>query len=543
MTNYRDLAKTFITHRELFGFQHEREEIINFIRLMPAKKCLCMISQLNALPNNLYEIPQIREGFLSFLESRARSRGKDYAIDYFKAKMEGKVLYSKQGLMATSKWILAYGDFENEEDVHSVKVIISVIYLCMMVSDNIGAFNKENLAYDLVRNAQFNHEGDWAAELIRTLYIFTEIACNKNLYSEDEYIDFNADFKNYYGYSIWQYSSIVFGLYTIFSNNTGKINFNCFVQLNDKFVKTGLNDIANRITSQMTMTLDEAKSWAFQTLNEDWDYTLFWERPLLTLDGISVIPIFYRTLYANFFVSLKIKIEKCYAHDDEAKRKFLSFIGKPFEQYICHLLQYSIKESSAIKLTPEFNYSNKKSPDALLNFGKRKLLAFEAKAMYMRKNSIFFSDIQPVKEEINRLIVNPLSQLHDRLDELIKPNTWIDLTKIKEIYLITVSIGGIPSNPLIRQEINTRVESKITLTLIKGFYYLNIEEFELLCSLIEKPPKGRSIFNILDSIMISDMNFYNYVIINYKNNKRSRFIIDKQQEIFDELRATFDFIE
>lgn len=493
MAQFSDLTKTFVTYQDFWGIEYKEEDLVSFIKLIPAQMCLCVISQLTAFPD-MGDTPALRKGFLQFLKDRAIERGNGRLIEHFEGQLKDRVLYSTQGLLASAKWILAYGDFEKEERSDPQFAIISVIYICMIVSDWIGIVPKEELPYDLVRNAQFNHREDWAAELIRTIYICTEIARDKSLYNDEDFVDFNTDFEIHYGFSIWQYASVIFGLYAYFANDNRTINANCFTTLKDLFTKTYLNEIANKITAEMMLHLDDAKSWALASLHEDWDFTLFWQKPFLTIDGQTAIPLFYRTIYSNFFISLKIKIERCYT--GQAKKKFQTFWGKPFEQYLAQLLDASIHGKSAGSLIKEFEYTGKKSPDALVRFGKRRLLAFEAKAMYMRKDSIFYSKIEPIQEEINRLVIDPLCQLHERLAELTPPNEWVDLKLIKDAYLFVVSMSGIPTNPPLEREILVRLKPDLTLPIVRGYYYLSIEDLELLCFLIENPPKGRSIFNL-----------------------------------------------
>jgi hypothetical protein len=537
MVQFSDLTKAFVTYKEFWGHEYKEEELISFIKTIPARMCLCVISQLTAFPDR-GDTPELRNGFLQFLKERAIERGYRSLVEHFEDQLKDRVLYSTQGLLASAKWILAYGDFEQEESSDPQFAILAVIYICMIVSDRIGIVSKEDLPYDLVRNAQFNHREDWAAELIRTIYICNEIARDKSLYNDEDFVDFNTDFEAHYGFAILQYASVIFGLYAYFANDARTINANCFTKLKDLFSKTYLNEIANKITAEMMLPLDDAKQWALANLHEDWDFTLFWQKPFLTIDGQTAIPLFYRTIYSNFFISLKIKIERCYT--GQAKKKFQTFWGKPFEQYLAQLLDASIREKSAGTLIKEFEYTGKKSPDALVRFGKRRLLAFESKAMYMRKDSIFYSKIEPIKEEIDRLVIDPLCQLHERLTELTPPNKWVDLTLIKDVYLFAVSMSGIPTNPPLERKILMRLKPDLTLPLVRGYYYLSIEDLELLCSLIENPPKGRSIFNLLDKITQSGLTFHNYILSTYKI-RRPRLIDEKHKEIFKQITETIKF--
>lgn len=539
MVQFRDLAKTFLTYSDVFGVRYSEQELIALVQEAPAKMCLCVISQLTAFPD-FGDAPELRQGFIEVLRERAKQQGYASFINHIESTLQDKVLYSTQGLLVTAKWILAYGNFEREEKQDPQAAIMVVIYICMIVSDNLGTVLKEELPYDFVRNTHFNSIGDWGAEIVRTLYICSEIATDISLYDENEFVDFNIDFENFYGFSIWQYASVIFGLYAVFSNDDRVINTYCFLDVQNLFSETRLDEVAKAVVSSMMVSIEEARSWALETLKEDWDFTRFWEKPLLTIDGKTAIPLFYKTLYGNFFISLKIKIERCYS--GTARSKFHTFFGKPFEQYLTVLLKCSVRDSPAMKLIPEFKYDSKKSPDGLLMIGRRKLFAFESKAKYMHKNSIFFSGKESIHDEINRLIIDPLCQLHDRLEELIPQNDWIDLTSVKEVYLFAVSISSIATNPPLERDIASRLNAYFKLPSIKGYYYLSIEDFELLCSLIEKSPKNKSIFNVLDRAMESGLTFHNYIYTTYKIS-RPRLIEEKHQEIFKRIVATIDCLK
>ncbi|MDF2501118.1 MAG: hypothetical protein K0Q77_1832 [Anaerosporomusa subterranea] len=492
---------------------------------------LCIISQLLAFPDQI-DTPQMRQGFIEYMNHMIKGKSYEGLLN-IEAKLKDRALYSPQGLMATTKWLLAYGDFEKEETTPPEHAVFGVLYLCLIVSGFLGRVTKEDLPYDMVRNANFNSREDIGADFVRALYICTEVAKDRALYLEHDFVDFNTAFEKYYGYSIEQYTSVIFGLYAYFSNDSRSINANCFVKVIDIFSNTLINDIANKIIEEMMVTPEEARHVALDSLNDDWDFLLFWQKPFLTIDGEAAIPFAYRTLFSNFLIALKIKIEKCLTGKE--KSRFHKFFGKVFEEYVSKVLERSVIDNQSLRMIDEFPYTGKKSPDAMLLFGKRKLFAFEAKGKYMRTPSVFKPETGPVLAEIERLIIEPLYQLHDRLIELIEnPRPHLDFKKIGYIYLFSVSVSGISTNPPIQRAIAQRLTEKFSLPAIKGYYWLSIEEFEMLCSLIEHPPKGRSVFNVLDQITDSGHSFHNYMAFTYKV-KRPRLLEEKHEEMFGKI--------
>ena len=284
----------------------------------------------------------------------------------------------------------------------------------------------------------------------------------------------------------------------------------------------------------MTTTLDEARQNALKSVDEDWNFSSFMAKPLLTIDGITVIPIFHGVLYSKFFISLKIKIENCYR--GSKRSKFQAFWGKPFEKYVELLIRKSCEQIGSAKVYGEFGYCGKKSPDVILGFeNSNNTFVVEAKAMYMKSKSIFFQKGEAVKREIYRLIVKPLRQAHDRVEELIAPNSPRKIGK-RGIYLVTVNMSGLVTNFMIEPHLNKMLERKFRIP-IKAYLYLSIEEYEMLCSLIENPPKGKSIFGILDGIVKSGVSFRDYFASLHKY-KRPRLMTEAHQEMFQRISNT-----
>jgi hypothetical protein len=446
-----------------------------------------------------------------------------------------------QGLLAVTKWILAYGNFE-KEDTDVNRAIIGVLYAGLIASSFLGRVSKEELPCEMVRNAQFNVREDYAGGLVRVLYICTDLAQKKEYYGDAEWVDFNADFQKHYGYTILEYVSMMCGLFTVFYNQDRKIVPDSFVNAEEVLGRTGFKEKAGLIIKDMTTTLEEARKNALKSLDEDWNFSSFLAKPLLTLDGVNVIPIFHGVLYSKFFISLKIKIENCYK--GKKAEDFRAFWGKPFEKYVELLMQKSCEHIAPAQVHGEFEYCGKKSPDVMLCFeNSNNTLVVEAKAMYMRSKSVFFQKDEAVKREIYRLIVKPLRQSHDRIEELIAPNSPRKIGK-RGIYLVTVNMSGLVTNSLIDPHLNKLLERKFRIP-IKAYLYLSIEEYEMLCSLIEKPPKGKSIFGILDGVVGSGVSFRDYFANLNKLRKytRPRLMVEVHEEMFKRISDTIKIKE
>lgn len=65
----------------------------------------------------------------------------------------------------------------------------------------------------------------------------------------------------------------------------------------------------------------------------------------------------------------------------------------------------------------------------------------------------------------------------------MKSNHEAKFGNIREIYIITVSLENIPFTREVKQKVDEKLKSSLN-NKVKGYCNLNIEEYELLCSLI-----------------------------------------------------------
>jgi len=536
---FSDLIKAYLTYRAFFStdIPYGREKLKTLVAKIPATMCLCVISQLLAVPER-GDSPEIRRGFIRFINDLGvANRGVSHGLT--EESLKDYILYTPQGLMMTAKWILAYGVFDRTENVNPDHAVSAVIYLNMIVSDYLGAVDEEDLPFEVARNAYFNKQDDFAAEFIRTLYIVSELAPQKELFDPVEYLDINQDFVNHYGYTIWQYAAVIFGLFSFFIKKDRSIDLSAFVKLQGLFKTTEIAEVADRITADLVMGLDRAKEWAVETLDKEWDFVEIHRKPFLVMDGDAVIPLSLRMLYTRFFLTLKFKIQECYPIEADRK-KFLAFYGRLFEVYIEKLIENSMADNQSIKLYPEFEYAGTKSPDMIVKFGAKSLLVIEAKAHHMRKDSIFEMNSGAIWNDVEKMIIEPTRQVRKRLSELLPPNPFIDLCKIQRVYVIVVNLSGIPLNPPLHTKIKEKLSNPEEAKIV-GELHLSVDGFERVCGIIEHPKVG-SIFNMLDrylkeSIEVEDLFFIEHASTRY----RASLIKQYHEECFQRIKDTVGF--
>jgi hypothetical protein len=138
------------------------------------------------------------------------------------------------------------------------------------------------------------------------------------------------------------------------------------------------------------------------------------------------------------------------------------------------------------KIIPEFSYDSNKSPDLMVLFGD-KLLVIEAKSLRPLAGFAFQDDLEPVQNGVKKIIIDPLNQALERMNELMNRNFWDGKPRpiISEIYVMVVSIVGItswePNEDFIASSL--KIPDNVPL---KGHFHLDIYEFELLCELVTR---------------------------------------------------------
>lgn len=520
-----DMVKKYLTYQVLTGRKYERSELVSYIKTLPVKHLIGIITQLGAFPEKIDD-PVIRAGFISFLKTKILMiLPSETEVDI---RLSEYVLYTPQGLLNVCKWLFAYGDFDKEEPNISVeKGIIQVLYLCIIVSDFMGNYAIEKpvkplilpeqvlheirlkrLPYEVLRNIVFNRTEDVASAISRTLFITTNIFQNESLFAPNEFVDGNTNFERYYKYTVLDYISVLFVLFILSQNDNRIIKLNNFSNIEQIFQHTSLFSTATIIARELTLPVKEAKKWALNTLNETWDVSLLAQKPLLTFDGTNYIPLLPRMFTQDIFIKLKIKFENSF-EKGKKRRKFTDFWGRPFEKYV-EWLAKEVCNGCTCEFIPEFEYSGKRSPDVILRLND-KIIAVEAKARYLRTESIFTNSISKVDEDINRMVIEPLKQVHDRINELRQLNKK-DLQNVNEIFLVSVTMGEFPVVPKLEERIKTELDTYFKMS-VKGYAHVSIEEYELLCGLIER---GENIFDIMSKYSIENrqMGFRDFLITN-----------------------------
>ncbi|MGO4540361.1 hypothetical protein [Paenibacillus sp. 2TAB19] len=501
----------FATYSDLFGKKYDVTKLQKLIGDLPFDPLINILSQFSSNQNGI-DNKFIKTNFIEFLRAAGISH-----LDLIEEKLSQQVIYSKQGILSVWKWILAHGDQTKTVDEIQVWHAASlIIYLNLITSDylNDERMDINEIKYDLFTNVFFNSEQPVNVALARAVILFNDIAQEEDGFNKKEYIDVHEAFINKYGYSIKDYLASVFLIFAGFIKKDSELVAN-WIRPSNYFGNTNIPELSQKILEELSISVDEAREWSLSTLNEPWNYTLFRQRPILTLTDGSFMPISLVFLFETVFSELYFKIRHSFPSENT---QVISFFGRCFERYIETIATQAVNLSTLpYEYIKEFHFGKRRSPDAMIRLGN-KLLVIEAKVRRLSMDSLINPTKESIDKDINRMVITPLKQLHNCLMELKNIDHPV-LKGVDEIHLMSVTYGAFPSLPPFEEEINNSLIEHFEIP-VRGHYHLDIEEFELLAELMSRR-NAAPVFKYLDNKtrLMKNMSFKNFL---FSSNLRPR---------------------
>lgn len=448
--------------------------------------------------------------------------------------VENSYLFPQQSILNLWKWLLSYGDEKKlqlrQENNGSIRALC---YLSLATNDYLTHHieeSEENLYAELFSNAVFNNKENPFNTLARTMLIYTEIAKNKDLYHDKEFLDINKDFYDKNGYEIKEHIGIIFGLIASFLKPK-ELGARWLQNSDNLFGNMKYCEQAKGVVDSLTTDFESISKWAKRELNSPWNFIEFRKTPLLRISENDFLPFSLNLLYEQLFTGLFHQVRHVYSDTD---RRFLTFYGKPFERYTQKLAKESISHTKLpYILLPEFRYlKTKDSPDIMISLNN-KMLAIEVKSYRLTLPSMTEANKEAIKKDMIKMIIKPLKQLHDRIKELKKINH--DSVKgIEEFYLMVVTQGNFPTIFAYEEEIEKELSNHFEIP-IKAYYHLDIEEYEMLCQLLERK---KPIFKMLDNKNVEQNRQLSFKTFLYDNSyyvKKNSILKEKFDSIINEL--------
>jgi hypothetical protein len=424
MTNLEHI-KIVGSLEEIIGKKLPKERIIQLIEQTNLLTIFILLSQLST---GNFDKKKLKRTFQEHLFNLFDLTKKDELYNIKKKLLnkldlviQNHMIFPPQTILNMWKWVLSYGNQVKGPSLENINLKISqLFYISLATNDYLyqKPSNSEELNAYLFCNEVFNNEESALNSLVRTFVIYTNIAENRSLYRENEFLDISYDFVDTYGYTIKEHIAIIFGLISSFINPT-KLGSKWLQRNDELFENTKLKNKAEEIINSLTIDFTSISEWSKQNIESPWNFLEFYTKPLLRIYKSWFLPFSLKLLYEQLFTGLFHKVRSIYP---ENNRQFMIFYGRPFEKYAQRLAENSVNVTKLpYKFFSEFSYKYKKnnvySPDIMVRLGG-KLLGIEIKSYRLRIQSIIKPDVDSINDDLTKLIISPLKQLNKRIEEL-----------------------------------------------------------------------------------------------------------------------------
>ncbi|MGG0789865.1 hypothetical protein ABE132_14405 [Peribacillus simplex] len=483
---FEKVVRPFLTYQLVFGREPTKDEVINSIKSLNLENILILVSQFSAIEKK--QANKFKDDYLNAL---------NIVLGINTGIYKSEVLFASQSILYLYKWLLAYGQ-ESKIIEESQKVdVLPTIQLSLQVSD----FLPKNIEIDdfLLRVLSFSKHTNIGNELARAYFIYCELANERKLYREKEFVDINEDFINFYGYSIEQYLAVNFALlHLVLPHQKIPLSRSWVKNKNELFKNTELKKIAPKIIDDLSINISEAKEWAKSTIDNSWDYLKIQQFPLLKLNSDEFIPFHYDVLSNGIFDGLYHRIRGCYPKED---KRFLDFFGRPFEKYIEITIKKAIQNSRfKYEYIDEFDYGTKSqslSSDFYLRLNED-LIIIEAKGARPTVNSSIKGEKKAIKKDLQKLFIEPILQADRTYQNILDSSFSYKFAGVQNLYIISVNLNGFPAVPSFYEEVDEILKESLS-TKVKGYFNFSITDIEALCYLISRKAKKPPIFRYLEN--------------------------------------------
>lgn len=405
-------------------------------------------------------------------------------------------IVSLQMLLLLLKKIMVYGDYQTfsqtdytvtDEDYATI-LRLQLIVVDEVCQSETVEFDKGHFLYSTYH---LNNRPSLAGRFLRMYYMLECLDRSADGFSYDvqnEYKNYYEDFKNKYGITTTQYSSILFWeLQPYFTDECGLAHMSIWKSINSTYKKSESRETLEKALKVLSIKPVELKKWATETQYNQWDFSNFLAYPFFQDDEGRYISISDYTLSNAFFEKLFWLIRDCYPENDS---RAMAFYGRLFERYVQEIA-HNIKN-------PDYTFMNEfllktgmgdvKSSDAYLQKENR-LLAIEAKGFsnlssVMAKNS-------DVDRNNSKLFVCPILEADAFCTKALQNGGFADVT---EIYIVSVTMDNIEANPFYYEKIFEEIERKKTCTKVVGYFNFSIADYEMLMCAAED---GADVFELL----------------------------------------------
>lgn len=525
-------SKIFLTYSDYTGQPAlDTQEIEKRIQNIDVTNALLIATQLlyNRNPKAEKEIKNV----LAAIYFNHKNRG--MTIE----EMQKAVLFAEQPVFNLYKWLIAYGQDVNGVTEVAQDDVLKVTEILLATNDKLHDESTFDPAIYLVQNLVFNHQRNIGLDLQRAFFIYTVLAKQSHLFKPREFVDFNVDFKNKYGYSIEEFLATIFSLATIPQQADTHFARARLYNYENFFKDSHLNAVGPKIAREISNTVPGLKAWAQNSLVETWNYSELLKYPLIELTKDHFMTFGLKALQNMIFLGLFHRIRDCYPQADTT---FLTFFGRPFEKYIELLTAQALNEHAARKkslpyvLIEEFDYGVKSetlSSDLYIRLGEN-LIIVEVKGARLTAGTAFTGGKAAMERDLKKIFVNPIKQANTRYKEILQSPHAEKFSGVKNVYIIAVAVDNFPKEASFYNQVREELNN-ILAPEVKGYFNFSVEEYEHFCYLLTK---RKPIFRVLNNYFQSNdlLPFYNFLDQSSIPIERTAWLNEQLQFSFEKIR-------
>jgi len=475
-TKYMEYVSV-LQYSKVFGKTIPEEELDNKIKNLDCTKTILIISRLMSL----FYKSQIKD-------KDAQKLYCELCVMYrFRVKGTYNLLEKPicpQSLLILAKEVILKSEVNDPVSEITVEDFMKIFDILLMINDTLPKGENEDQLEELIYLMVYhNTRSSILARTARSYYIYSKIM--KRIPETKEFLD---KFEEQKGYPAEHRIAVLFNcLQIVFPDCRSWKSFLGNMILARNYDSKGFpKEVYEKIISDLSIKIEDLKTPISETKDRNWDFEPLYMRPLIEIpEGLVILSP--ELISYNLWEGLYWDFRFLYAKSEKA---FFREFGRAFEKYVQEIT--SRIEHKNILFINEFTYHLGKkefrSSDAYILKDKT-LFIIEAKAK--SPHSMTFKSIakDKVDEEISDLIIKPVLQVGERLDEILSGKAEIEtdlynkFSGITSVYVLVVSMEKVQMIGSIVSRAEIQIKENQINTLIKGFFNINIEEYEVLCHL------------------------------------------------------------
>lgn len=435
-------------------------------------------------------------------------------------------IISLQMLLILLKKVIIYGNYESlKEQNYEITNddYKDIIMMQLLVADEISEKHRESIDTDhfLYSTYHLNYQRNVANEFLRMYYMMECLSRSPYNFSDDvqsEYRDYYGDFTSKYCITPTEYSSLLFWeLHYYYSDKNYLSTSKCWRNIDLIYKEAKEKEKISKVIDILMKKPCELREWAIKSEMDEWDFTLFYSFPFISDGQSNYISVSNVTLINAFFEKIFWLIRDCYPQKDS---RAMAFFGRLFERYIQDATKDACRKSYTYinEFQYKVNRANRKSSDAYVR-KENNLLVVEAKGFSVLVDCM--SKNEKIERNNEKLFVTPVLQADERLNEFYKCKK--EFAGVEEAFVISVTLDNINAIPNYYNTIHKEISEKKKCTLVRYYFNLSIEEYEMLLYLIEQ---DIDIFKILREYFTNRVlsPFSNYVREKVDSVNMTRFM-------------------